>query len=179
MDGPVLTTARLTLRPPREGDFEAWAATHADEGVARYTSFVPLTRHDAWRHMAGVMGHWLMRGYGFFSVIETESGQWVGRVGPWYPETWLAPEVGWTIAPQAQGRGYAVEAAVAAMDFAVDTLNWPEISHLILAGNTASERVAARLGSAVVRRGDLMGKGEGAVWGQSAGDWRVNRQAFV
>ena len=55
--------------------------------------------------MALAIGHWAIRGYGFFSVEHRATGAWVGRVGPWYPEGWPAPEVGWTLSPDHRGRG--------------------------------------------------------------------------
>ena len=43
-----------------------------------------LDRALAWRNMAAIIGHWEIRGYGFFSVESRETGEWLGRVGPWY-----------------------------------------------------------------------------------------------
>ena len=68
--------------------------------------------------MATVIGHWQIRGYGFFSVESKDSGEWVGRVGPWFPEGWPEPEVGWTIAPEHWGKGFATEAGRASIEFA-------------------------------------------------------------
>ena len=72
--------------------------------------------------MALAMGHWAIRGYGFFSVEHRETGAWVGRIGPWYPEGWPGPEVGWTLSPDHRGRGYATEAARASVEFAFTEL---------------------------------------------------------
>jgi len=59
-------------------------------------------------------------------VIDKASGEWLGRIGPWFPEDWPGTEVGWGLKRSAWGRGYAVEAATAAMDFAFDRLGWDE-----------------------------------------------------
>ena len=177
-DTPRLETERLILRFPCEDDFEDWARVHADPGVARFTTGAPLNRNEAWRYLASIIGHWAIRGYGFFSVIEKASGRWIGRIGPWCPEGWPAPEIGWTLDPQVQGRGFATEAARACMDQVVDDLGWSHVIHLILEGNHPSERVAAALGSAVERRiDDFHGYGPARVWGQSAEAWRARRGA--
>lgn len=143
-------TQRLILRPvDPERDFEDWARTMADPETVRYLGTRPMSRLEAWRHMAGVVGHWQIRGYGFFSLELKATGQWVGRVGPWFPEGWPAPEVGWTISPDHLRRGYATEAARAAVDFAFENLGWETVSHVILVGNQASIRVAEKIGSAL------------------------------
>jgi RimJ/RimL family protein N-acetyltransferase len=146
-----LETERLILRridPDR--DFEPWAKAMADERVTRFTGGQVMDRALAWRNMAAIIGHWEIRGYGFFSVEERATGDWVGRVGPWYPEGWPEPEVGWTIAPDFWGRGYATEAGRAAIDYAFGTLGWGRVIHVILKGNARSVAVATRLGSVLV-----------------------------
>lgn len=149
----ILTTDRLILRPiDPERDFEAWARTMADPDTVRYLGLEPMSRREAWRNMAAVIGHWQIRGYGFFSVEHRETGEWVGRVGPWYPEGWPAPEVGWTISPDHTRKGYATEAARAAIAYAFDTLGWKRVSHVILEGNAASVAVAEKVGSSLIER---------------------------
>ena len=74
--------------------------------TVRYTVGKVMNRAEAWRSMASVIGHWHIRGYGFFSVENKETGEWVGRVGPWYPLGWPAPEIGWTILRRHWGNGW-------------------------------------------------------------------------
>jgi RimJ/RimL family protein N-acetyltransferase len=148
----MLETKRLILRKvDAERDFEAWARCMGDEQTVRYLGTKAMNRAEAWRHMAGVVGHWEIRGYGFFSLESKETGEWVGRVGPWNPEGWPAPEVGWTISPDHLRKGYASEAARAAVRFAFETLGWSEVSHVILDGNVASIGVAEKIGSRLIR----------------------------
>jgi RimJ/RimL family protein N-acetyltransferase len=151
MEPISLQTERLILRTiDPERDFEPWARAMADERVVRYTGGQVMDRALAWRHMAAMIGHWAIRGYGFFTVEERDSGRWVGRVGPWFPEGWPEPEVGWTIAPEFWGRGYATEAGRAAIHYAFDTLGWARVVHVILKGNEQSVAVARKLGSVLV-----------------------------
>lgn len=146
-----IETERLILRDiDPERDFEAWARTMGDERTVRFTEGRVLDRARAWRHMAALIGHWQIRGYGFFSVEEKASGEWVGRVGPWYPEGWPAPEIGWTIAPEHWGKGYATEAARASLDYVFSTLGWPRVIHVILKGNDRSIAVAEKIGSSLI-----------------------------
>ena len=147
-----IETERLILREiDPERDFEPWAASMADERTVRFIGGSVMDRATAWRNMAGVIGHWQIRGYGFFSVECRETGEWLGRVGPWYPEGWPSPEIGWTIARPHWGRGYATEAARAALDFAFGELGWERVIHVILAGNDRSVAVAERIGSSFIR----------------------------
>ncbi|HKJ17031.1 MAG TPA: GNAT family N-acetyltransferase [Xanthomonadales bacterium] len=147
-----IETDRLILRPiDPERDFEPLAKALADEETVRYLGGKPMSRAEAWRSMASVMGHWQIRGYGFFSLELKATGEWIGRVGPWYPEGWPAPEVGWTISPDHLRKGYATEAARASIDYAFNELGWSEVIHVILRGNTGSIGVAEKVGSKYLR----------------------------
>lgn len=147
-----LETERLILREiDPERDFEGWAKAMADENTVRYLGIEPMNRAQAWRSMAAVIGHWAIRGYGFFSVEHKETGAWIGRVGPWFPEGWPAPEIGWLISPDYLQQGYAGEAAAASLDFAFNTLGWSSTIHVILEGNEPSIALASKLGSSLIR----------------------------
>lgn len=149
----IIETERLILRKPDpDRDFESWARTMADEGTVRYLGTKPMSRENAWRSMALVIGHWDIRGYGFFSVEHKETGQWIGRVGPWFPMGWPQPEVGWTISPYHLRQGYAHEAATASIEYAFNTLGWPAVIHVIMEGNAPSIALAQKLGSVLLRR---------------------------
>ena len=174
----VLETARLLLRPPVETDLDGYAALLADEPAARFIGGVK-PREGAWRSMALHAGSWRLRGYGMFSVIERSSRRWLGRVGPWQPEGWPGPEIGWALLREAWGKGLASEAATAAIDWVFDVLDWPEIVHPIAPGNAASAALAGRLGS--INRGPVRMPPpfeDDAVdlWGQTAAMWRARRQ---
>ena len=136
----------------------------------------PIERPAAWRGFMTMAGAWSINGFGMFSVIEKETGRWVGRVGPWRPEGWPGTEVGWGVIPEVQGKGYATEAATAAIDWAFDTLGWTEVIHCIDPANTPSQVVAKKLGSAVIGPGRLPPPFENhpiEIWGQSREQWRA------
>ena len=171
---PVIETQRLIMRPPELNDFDAWAGFCADEVSMRFLGGA-LSRPAAWRNMLTLSGAWLLQGFGYFSVIEKDSGAWVGRVGPWFPEAWPGPEVGWGIIRERAGRGYATEAGAAALDYVFDTLGWKRVIHVIDPDNTPSHGVARRLGSTNLGRVSLPAPLEtwpAEAWGQSREDWR-------
>ncbi len=108
----TLGSSRLLLRMFRESDLDAYAAMCGDPEVMRYLGDgYPLTRGEAWRNMALVLGHWHLRGFGLWAVEERATGLLAGRVGCWQPEGWPGLEIGWTFRREFWGRGYATEAA--------------------------------------------------------------------
>ena len=179
--GPTLETARLILRPTAMEDFDRWADFQADAETTRFIGG-PKGPAEVWRSMMSVAGAWALNGEGFFSVIEKSSGLWIGRIGPWNPHGWPGPEVGWSLHRDAMGKGYALEAAVATMDYAVDVLGWDDVIHSIDPDNEASKALAARLGSINRGPGRLPAPFETArvdLWGQTAAEWRENRKRFA
>jgi RimJ/RimL family protein N-acetyltransferase len=181
MNGPVIETARLILRPPAMEDFPRWADFQADAETTRFIGG-PRSPAEVWRSMMSVAGAWALTGVGFFSLIEKSSGQWLGRIGPWQPHGWPGTEVGWSLHADAMGKGYALEAAIATMDYAVDVLGWTDIVHAIDPDNVASAKVAARLGSVNRGPGRLPEPFQDApvdVWGQTAADWAGNRLCLI
>jgi RimJ/RimL family protein N-acetyltransferase len=176
-----LETPRLLLRPTKREDFAAWAAFMADPESARFIGGVQ-TRPVAWRGFLTMAGAWAIQGFSMFSVIEKASGRWVGRVGPWYPEGWPGTEVGWGIARDRCGLGYATEAATAAIDWVFAELGWTDVIHTIDVANLASNAVARKLGSRNRGRGKLpepYGHIVMDVWGQTREEWLARRSQNV
>jgi RimJ/RimL family protein N-acetyltransferase len=173
IDQVRLETPRLLLRPLRMEDFDAWAAFMADEVATRFIGGVQ-PRPTAWRSFMCMCGAWAMTGVAMFSVIEKASGQWVGRLGPWNPEGWPEPEVGWGIAREHWGKGYASEGAAAAMDYAFDVLGWRKVIHCIDPQNAASQGVARKLGSRLLGTVKMPTPYEAVpmqAWGQTREEW--------
>lgn len=178
--GPTLETARLILRPPTVEDFPRWADFMSHEETARFLGGVQAPA-QTWRALMAVIGSWAVTGEAMFSVIEKSSGQWLGRIGPLHPYGWPGTEVGWSLHRDAMGKGYAVEAAVATMDYAFDRLDWTDVIHCIDPENLPSARVAERLGSRNRGPGELPEPFKGQpvdLWGQTRAEWAVNRRRF-
>src|SRR4030088_956497 len=149
-NGPVIETERLRLRQGRGNAIAPNTAMLSDPGTARFITVdgKPVTDElVGWRNAAVIAGHWALPGGGMFVVEEKASGRFVGRVGPWFPPGWPGFEVGWGIASDFRGKGYAVEAARAAIDWAFATFELDQIIHCIDHENTASQAVARRLGA--------------------------------
>ncbi len=142
---PRLETERLILRAPSEADLNAEAEFFASD-ASRFVGG-PLRRDETWRAIAMMLGHWMIRGYGFWGVEEKSTGVYVGHVGLWYPEAWPEAEIGWTLMSGFTGKGYATEAAQAARAHAYDVLGWDTAVSLIAPDNVGSRKVAERLGA--------------------------------
>jgi RimJ/RimL family protein N-acetyltransferase len=173
-----LTTARLILRPPRVEDFEPWAQVIGDPETARFIGG-QQPRNTAWRSAMAVAGAWYLQGFAMFSVLERDSGRWIGRVGPWKPDGWPGTEVGWVIARDCWGKGYATEAAGAAIEWVFVALGWDEVIHVIDAENTPSQRVAIKLGSRNRGPGRLPPPYEAHrvdIWGQTRREWESRQE---
>ena len=140
-----IETPRLVLRGWREEDLDSYAAMVADPEVTRFVGGV-LTRADAWRGMAAMLGHWILRGYGTWAVERKSDGELIGRIGLLYPEAWPGLEVIWTLARPFWGFGYAREAASASVRFGFEHTNEARLISLIHPDNGASAAVAQRIG---------------------------------
>lgn len=161
---PTIETARLRLRGFRASDLDAQAAVLADEEVVRHLGGQPFSREDAWRKILGSPGLWQLLGYGYWVAERLEDRAYLGQIGfadfkrDMQPNIEDLPEMGWIFAPEAQGKGYASEAAAAALDWADSNLNAPEIVAIIDPDNAPSIRVAEKAG--FDRREDALYRGE-------------------
>lgn len=154
----TLETPRLILRPFRQTDFEPYAAMCADPEVMRYVGDQGvLNREDAWRQMALLAGHWLLRGFGMWAVEERATGRFIGRAGLHFPDGWPDQEVGWALARSYWGKGLAFEAANAALAHAFDSLQWRRAISLIDPANNRSIRLAERLGEQFEKEVEVRG----------------------
>ena len=143
----ILETERLILRMYRLSDFEDHFKLCADPEIMRYLiGGKPMSRFEAWRHMAFLVGHWELLGYGYFVAEETASGRFVGRIGFTNPEGWPGFEIGWTIAPEFQGRGFATEGGKFLLQYAFNEMGRDHVISVIHPDNKPSIRVAERLG---------------------------------
>lgn len=143
---PVLETDRLILRAPELRDFDAYAGFY---GSSR-CDFVggPMPRDKAWRYFGHHSGHWALRGYGTFFLEPKSGGDALGMILAHRPEGHPEREVGWAIfTGEAEGCGYAREAAIAVLAHVFGTLGWDTAVSYIEPGNARSIGLAERLGA--------------------------------
>lgn len=155
VQAPVLETARLRLRPFRANDLDAQAAAMADPGVVRHLGGTPFSREDTWRKMLASPGLWALLGYGYWAIERREDGAYLGQAGfadfkrDMAPAIEGIPEMGWIMAPRAQGQGYATEAVLAGLAWADAALGRREIVAIISHANGPSIRIAEKAGFSV------------------------------
>jgi len=175
-----IETSRLMLRPPELTDYESWAIMEADESVKAKTGDVQDTR-ESWNQLLSIAGHWKIMGWGSLCAIEKGTGRFVGRFVPSKTFDWPCVEVGWMLLPENQGKGLALEGAIAAMDFAFHELREPRVIHTIRPTNIASQKLAARLGS--INLGPIVlpppyESISNDEWSQTREEWQVSRKRF-
>jgi len=149
---PLLETARLRLRAHRLDDYPALSAIWGDAGVVRFIGGVPSTPHDAWLRLLRYAGLWRLLGYGFWAIEEKASGRVVGDIGYMDVKRGLTPtldgmpEIGWALASDAQGRGYASEALFAVLGWGDAHFGAHRAACIIDPANAPSIRLATKAG---------------------------------
>lgn len=143
-------TARLRFREMTEADLDVLAGLLGDPEVMEFYP-APKTRAEVADWIAWNRRSYAEHGHGLW-IVETHAGAFVGECGL----TWQRVngerrlEVGYHVAPVLQGRGYATEAAAACRDHARDVLGAPELVAIVHPENTASRRVAEKIGMEVL-----------------------------
>jgi RimJ/RimL family protein N-acetyltransferase len=143
---PELETERLRLRHWRESDVDPLHAFYRDPLSASVYG-EDVKRSDVWRRIALHIGHWQLRGFGAWAIEDKATGRFAGHGGLWFPEGWDDVEVGYGIAPEFRRRGYAVELAKRVRDYGYRNAGLKRLVSYIDPGNTASIKVAEKLGA--------------------------------
>lgn len=151
-EAPQIETERLVLRSYRIDDFPHVAATWADPEVVRHISGRPSTEEETWARFLRNIALWPMLGYGYWAAVEKSTDRFVGDVGfadfkrDIEPSLKGVPEIGWVLARWSHGRGYATEAARAALQWLERALGPQRTVCIIDEDNRASVRVAEKCG---------------------------------
>jgi len=143
---PTLDTERLMLRAHRMDDFEALVPVLGSDH-ARYMGG-PMTRKQAWSCFCSDIAQWSLLGHGAWGVERRDNGDFVGQISIIKPPHFPEVEIGWVFLPGAEGRGYAREAALAALTYAFATLKLKTLVSYIDRRNIRSIALANHLGAA-------------------------------
>jgi RimJ/RimL family protein N-acetyltransferase len=142
----VLTSERLVLRPWRDDDLEPFAEMSADPLVMEHFPSL-LDRVRSAEVVGRIRGHFDREGYGLWAVEVPGVAGFIGFTGiarvP-FRHDWI--EVGWRLARAHWGKGYATEAARAAIEWGFANLAVEEIVAMTVPANLRSQRVMAKLG---------------------------------
>jgi RimJ/RimL family protein N-acetyltransferase len=163
-EAPRIETARLILRAFRADDLGPLAAMWAEPEVVRFVGGQVLGREDTWRRSLAACGQWPFVGWGYLVAELKSSGKAVGQVGfgdfkrEMEPSLEGEPELGYVFSPEVHGQGIAFEACKAVLDWADANLGATSYPAIISSENTASIRLAEKLG--FVREPDGTYRGE-------------------
>jgi RimJ/RimL family protein N-acetyltransferase len=144
-----LRTDRLRLRRWRAADGAPFAALNADP---RVTAYLPgaLSREESDALVARIEAHFDRYGFGLWAVEIRDGASFAGFLGLSVPclEAHFTPcvEIGWRLAAEHWGRGYATEGARAVLALGFDVLGLEQIVSFTVPGNARSRRVMERIG---------------------------------
>jgi RimJ/RimL family protein N-acetyltransferase len=145
----MIHTDRLLLREWTDADREAFAELSRDPAVMEFLYPGPMSREESDAVVDRIQAHFQLRGFGFWALEIPSVTSFAGLVGLAVPrfEASFTPcvEVGWRLAPRYWGRGYAVEAAAAAMSHGFQRLGLEEIVAMTVPANVRSRRVMEKL----------------------------------
>lgn len=145
----ILETPRLILRRQVPADLDALWALYCDPEIIKYIPDAPRTREEAKEELEWHMhGHPRRPELGLWATIHKETGKFIGRCGllPWTIDGQDEVEVAYTIARKYWGQGLATEAAQAILQYGFETLKLSRMVCLIEPENSASRRVAEKIG---------------------------------
>ena len=172
IDYSHVDTPRLRCEPFSEDDVEPHCiALMQDPDVCRYVGDrrVP-TLQETWRAVAGWIGHWALRGYGNGPSRSARAASWSAGPGSSTRPTGRGRRSATCWASDWWGRGYATEAARAAMDWGFATIGFDRLISLIDPANAASIAVAERLGETL--------DGETELWGNRVLMYGIDRATW-
>ena len=152
-----LNTERLLLRQFKDEDWRDLHQHYSDAEATKYTYGKSLSEGETWRTMCGMLGHWQIRGYGPYAVMEKSSNAVLGAVGFWYPNDWPSPEIKWALSKPYWGNGFASEATRAVQAAGLKYLPNIALISLIHKSNLASIKLAESVGAGLEKEVEFRG----------------------
>lgn len=144
----MITTPRLTLRKPEAADLAPAAAFWASE--RSHLMGGPWTSAQTAIEMADLHAQWAKHGFSLFTVVLNATGAPIGGIGPFFPEGYPEPELGWSLwDARYEGQGLAFEAATAARDWFFANTRFKTAVSFTNPDNARSHRLCERMGAVV------------------------------
>ncbi len=159
----TLETERLRLRPWQLDDYSSLKAFYAQEANAKYVGGVK-GNDESWRALALHIGHWHLKGFGYWAVVEQNSGEFVGCVGLWQSAGWPELELGYWLMPEHQGKGFAKEAALRCKAYAQNEMSASSLVSYIDPSNIPSIKLAESMGASFEQTIELLEYGPHRVY---------------
>ena len=142
-----LETERLILRQFKEEDLEDIHLYFSDPVATKYTVAKSFSRLETWRDLCVKIGHWHVKGYGPYAMVEKQSNRVIGISGFWFPYDWPEAEIMWALVRQYWGKGFAREATLAVQAVAKKHLPDLPLISFINCENQRSINLALRVGA--------------------------------
>ena len=158
VDIPILETARLRLRAHRLEDLPECARMWSDPKVVQHIRATPFIAEETWSRLLRYIGHWTLLGFGYWVIELRETGAFRGEVGfadyhrDITPSLEGIPEIGWVLASDSHGKGFATEAISAVTAWGDSHFAIKRTACIIAPENAASIRVAEKCGYREFRR---------------------------
>ncbi len=152
---PKVEDSRVVLRQWTAADFEFYAAYLGDEATAKYIGGA-IDKPKAWRHLASLIGHWALRGFGVYAVERLGGGQIQGCAGLWEPHGWPCREFVFWFTTDAYASGCALHATQLAITQVNTTFPLEPVIGFIHPHNRAALALASTLGGTLHGEEPLM-----------------------
>ncbi len=147
---PFLETQRLELSAPSQDALSAYIEFYTNKEASHFYGG-PLTIEQSWNRLKADLGSWYLSGFGVWAIKEKHSGQVIGTCGFWKGKDW-PKELTWWLLPSAHKKGYAIEASMAAIDYAYNQLHWSSVETYMNDDNVAARNLTIKLGGTKTRR---------------------------
>jgi RimJ/RimL family protein N-acetyltransferase len=152
MEIPVIETPRLRLRGHRYDDLPQCVAMWSDPNVTKFITGRASTEQQTWARLLSYLGHWSLMNFGYWVIEERDSNTFIGEIGLADFKRDIAasmkghPELGFALASNFHGKGYATESVQAVLCWADARLPHPKTVCLVNPRNLASLRVVQKCG---------------------------------